>query len=399
MSLKGNKTIGLIVLVLPLILVVNSCSIIYPPEIRYNDYFVPVVKSEDVSYTLDEETGAIVFDVGGSSVEVKAMTEKDLNALFPDESVQGEYSTNPYTYGNWMDPNLGYIPCRFTVFQVTIINRNFAKMMIDPVEAVLVNDLGEVHHSYTFSQASALYGKSFENYYRSVRGQSGNEYYRYEMRQGMVRGKNYGLDEIIFRGDTYSGLVTFDVQKPEAKRVQLVLKDVVYRFDAFNRPSDMTTAKFNFERKVEKIIVTPEMKQKELEREKVRIRIVGAQQIVNNRINDNARSSLEIDHVMTNNSPQMEKCFIDLYRRDEVDPGRMTVSFTIGTDGSIVSQNVIETVGINSTKFMNCLLGVINTMKFEKIEDMPLTGTNIVKGPAQSVNILYPLEFTIYIEE
>jgi hypothetical protein len=45
---------------------------------------MPIVKPEDVGYTVDEETGATVFDIGGSSIEVKAMTEKELNALGVD---------------------------------------------------------------------------------------------------------------------------------------------------------------------------------------------------------------------------------------------------------------------------------------------------------------------------
>jgi hypothetical protein len=77
----------------------------------------------------------------------------------------------------------------------------------------------------------------------------------------------------------------------------------------------------------------------------------------------------------------------------------MVVSFTIGTDGRIVSQNVIEVQGIKNEGFMNCVLAVIKTMKFEAIKDMPLEGTNIVKGPAEPVNVLYPLKFSVYQAE
>ena len=396
LSVKQKFLISLTIL-LP-VLVVTSCFL-YPPEIRYNSYLAPVLVGSDPAYSLDEETQSFIFDIGNSSIEIIYMTEPELNNLFPDESSQGLYSTNPYTYGNWVDPDLGYTPNRFTVFQVTVINRDFAKMRLDPVEALLITDLGEEYHSYTFSVAAAKYGKSFEDYYRTIRGQSGNEYYRHEMRLGMVRGKNFGLDEMIFRGDSYSGLITFDKLRPEVNRVQLVLNDIVFRFDAFNRPADITNASFNFERKIDKLIVTQEMKQKELEREKVRIRMSGPQQIVNNRINDNARSALAIDRLLETNLEPMETCFIERYRRNEVDPGRMVISFTINPDGTIASQNVIEVLGINSENFMNCILNVISQLNFDEIEDMPLEGTNIVKGSAEEVNVLYPLEFSIYIEE
>jgi len=203
-----QKIVLSIILVLPLCLAV-SCFL-YPPEIRYSSYLSPTITSEDPAYSIDKELNSVAYDLGGSSIVVRYMNEKELNALFPDESEEGYYSTNPYTYGNWIDPNLGYTPNRFTIFEVTIINRSFAKMNLDPTEALLYTDLGETYHSFTTSVAASKYGKSFENYYKSLRGQSGNDHYRYEMRLGMVRGKNYGLEEMIFRGDSYSGLVTFD---------------------------------------------------------------------------------------------------------------------------------------------------------------------------------------------
>ena len=95
----------------------------------------------------------------------------------------------------------------------------------------------------------------------------------------------------------------------------------------------------------------------------------------------------------------MESCFLDRYRRDEVNPGNIVISFTIEPNGTISSQNVIEVIGINSEDFMNCILNVIQDLQLEQINDMPMTGTNIVKGPAVPVNVLYPLDFSIYIEE
>ena len=395
-SIKQKILISLVIL-LPILVVASSC--LYPPEIRYSSFLVPVIVGDDPAYSIDEETNAFLFNIGDSVIEVDYMTESELNDLFPEDSSQGIYSTNPYTYGNWIDPDLGYTPNRFTVFQVSVINRAFAKMRLDPVEAVLETDLGETLHSYTFSVAAAKYGNSFENYYRSVRGMSGNEYYRHEMRLGNVRGKNYGLDELIFRGDSYSGLVTFDRLRPEVRRIRLIINDIIYRFDAFDRPADITSAIFNFERKIETIVVTEEMRQRELERQKVRIGMTGPQQMVNNRINDNARSPMAVDRILGANTEAMSQCFIERYRRREVEEGRMVLSFNIGIDGSIVSQNVIDVEGINSENFMNCILDIIEDIKFEPIKDMPLDGPNIVKGPAEVVNVLYPLTFTIYMEE
>jgi len=392
-----QKIVILIMFLLPLCLAV-SCFL-YPPDIRYSSYLIPKLTSNDPAFSIDEESGTFAYDIGGSSIVVRYMRENELNALFPDESNDGLYSTNPYTYGNWIDPNLGYIPNKFTVFEVTIINRSFAKMRLDPTETVLITDQGETLNSYTTSVAAAKYGNSFENYYKEIRGQSGNEFYRYEMRVGMVRGKNYGLDEMIFNGDSHTGLITFDPMKPEVKRVRLILNDIVYRFDAFNRPSDAVTVQLDFGRVIDQQVVTREMRLAELEREKVRIKMAGPEQLVGNRINDRERNDRAIDSVLQDNIQAMEQCFLERYRRDEVDPGNLTLSFTIEPDGTVSSSNVTRVIGINSESFMNCVLDVINNIKLNLIEDMPTTGSNVVKGPAVPVNILYPLDFSIYIEE
>jgi len=392
-----RKILFSVFLILPLCLAV-SCFL-YPPEIRYSDVLKPTLASDDPAYSIDDETQTIAYDLGGSSIEVRYMKQDELNALFPEESAQGVYSTNPYTYGNWTDPDLGYTPNRFTVFQVAIINRSFAKMMLDPRECVLLTDLGELFHSYTTSVAAARYGNSFEDYYKTRRGQSGNDFYRYEMRLGMVRGKNYGLDEMIFRGDSYSGLIAFDPLRPEVKTVRLTLRDVVYRFDAFDRPSDTVTISYQFDRIIEKEVITREMRLAELEKEKVRINMPGPRQLVGNRINDSARNDRAIDRGLEQGLTGFEQCFIERYRRDEVDPGNLVLSFTIEPNGTVSSQNVIEVTGINSEDFMNCVLDVVKTLKFNVIEDMPTEGTNIVKGPARPVNVIYPLDFNVYVEE
>jgi len=388
-----QKFLIAVFLILPLCLAV-SCFL-YPPEIRYSDNLVPKLKSDDPSYKLDDETKAYSYDLGGTDISVRYVKTSELNAMFLEESKNGEYSTNPYTYGNWIDPDLGYTPNRFTVLEVSIVNRSFTKMMLDPRECLLITDLGEVFHTYTTSVAAAKYGTSFEDYFKTRRGQSGNEFYRYEMRLGMVRGKNYSLDQMIFRGDTYTGLIAFEPLRPEVKKVRLTLKDVVYRFDAFNRPSDVVTVSFDFDRVIEKQVVTREMRLAELEKEKVKIVMPGPRQMVDNRINDSARNDRAIDRGLEQARVGMEKCFNDRYRNNEVKPGNMVISFTIEPDGVVSSQNVIEVTGIESEDFMNCVLENVKKITFTPIEDLPNEGTNIVKGPAKPVNVIYPLDFTI----
>jgi len=207
MSLRVRKKIIISGIFVLSMFVLGSCFL-YPPEIRYSSYLNPHLDTKDPLQSIEKDTGALAYDMGGSSIIIRYVKENELNDLFPEESKNGEYSTNPYTYGNWINPDLGYTPNRFTVFNVTIINRTFPKMRLDPTTTLLITDTGEIYHAYTVNIASAKFGKSFEEYYRRILGQSGNEYYRYEMRLGMVRGKSYGLEETVFRGDQYSGLLT-----------------------------------------------------------------------------------------------------------------------------------------------------------------------------------------------
>ena len=136
------------------------------------------------------------------------MQDAELNAIFPEESTRGQFSTNPYTYGDWIDPLVGHTPKRFTVFRVTVTNDIYAKVLLDPIKAVLYTDQGEVLHAYGLPSVSPH--NSFERYYRAIRGQSGNEFYRFDLRMGNVRSTAYLEDVRVFKGESYSGLLAFD---------------------------------------------------------------------------------------------------------------------------------------------------------------------------------------------
>jgi len=93
---------------------------------------------------------------------------------------------------------------------------------------------------------------SFERYYRGLRGQSGNEFYRFEVRMGHVRSLNYAEDQPIFKGENYSGLIAFDSLDPAVEKVRLVLKEFALKFDEFDTPLETVDIRFDFNRKIEK---------------------------------------------------------------------------------------------------------------------------------------------------
>ena len=239
--------------VLPILIAVTGLLLIqgcflFPPKMRYVSTLTPRVPDNSNLYTVQPD-GTVSYNVEGSRIDVRYMTDEELNALFPKESSRGKYSINPYTYGNWVDPDLGYIPNRFTVFKVTVYNYTFAKVSLDPLKALLLTDKGD--RLYAYGIEGPVPHNSFEKYYMALRRQSGNEYYRYNMRMGIVRSHNYARDQVIFKGESYGGFIVFDPLDGDVKRVRLILKDFVTKFDQFGAPLEKRDIIFDFTRSVE----------------------------------------------------------------------------------------------------------------------------------------------------
>ena len=237
-----------------LLLLLGGCAFFAPPTILYKSELVPGSLQAAPDRYMVEEGGVVTYSLEGLRIRVEYMTDEALNAIFPEDSYRDRFSTNPYTYGNWIDPLLGYIPNRFTVFRITVINNTYAKVLLDPIKSLLYTDQGEVLHTYGIPAFSPH--ESFERYYRGLRGQSGNEFYRFDLRMGNVRSSAYLEDTKVFKGETYTGLLAFAPLDEEVERVQLVLEDFVLKFDASGQPLESADILFEFERKIQKTEVT-----------------------------------------------------------------------------------------------------------------------------------------------
>jgi hypothetical protein len=220
-----------------------ACGVSFSPQI------VQIMDNlEPLPATASADGELAVYETEGLRVEVQPMSDEQLNALFPDDSQKGQFSTNPYTYGDWIDPVKAYTPKRFTVFRVTVINDIYAKVLLDPLKARLYTDQGEMLHSYGIPSFSPH--ESFERYYRELRGQSGNEFYRFDLRMGNVRSSAYLENQIVFKGERYAGLIAFDPLREEVDRVRLELPDFVLRFDASGQPVESVDIRLDFDRRL-----------------------------------------------------------------------------------------------------------------------------------------------------
>ena len=223
--------------------------IIFPPRIHYNSYMVPAEGAQAGEFHRTEEDGSISYVMEGLRLNVRFLTDAELNAQLPEDSFKGKYSTNPYTYGDHVDGDVGYTPDRFTTFRVSVFNQTFAKVQLNPIEAVLLTDQGDELNSYGIPSTSPY--NSFERYYRGLRGQSGNEFYRFEVRMGHVRSLNYAESQPIFKGENYSGLIAFDALDRDVRRVRLVLREFTLKFDEFGVPLETIDCRFDFRREIE----------------------------------------------------------------------------------------------------------------------------------------------------
>jgi hypothetical protein len=194
---------------------------------------------ESDGYRVDPVDDALVFSKEGLQIRVRYMTDDLLRSeiLGPD---------NPYV-AQEIDPQSGYRPMPFTVFQVTVVNPTFAKVRLDPEKATLITDRGRRFESYAINRVDAKGGlRNFETYFLVKGVQTGNTQKLYLERMGKVRETIYHRDSPVFKGNTYTGKIVFEPLPPETKRVELVLHDFILAFGIHDVPTDLLTLRFPF---------------------------------------------------------------------------------------------------------------------------------------------------------
>ena len=336
-----------------------GCSLIFPSRIERTIQLV-AQEGQEGDYRKGED-GSVSYLMEGLRIEVKYMTDRELNELFPQESNLEEYSINPYTYGNHVDPAVGYVQNRFTVFRVGVHNSTFAKVELDPLKAVLTTDReGEVHNSYSVLQTPRR--KNFESYYRALRGPSGNDYYRYNMRMGLVRSNNYGIDEKIFKGESYEGFIVFESLDDEVETVRLQLRDFVLKFNAFNQPIETVDIAFAFDRQV-----TQEVFEQEAvvaSREVTRAEVIAPSKVLGNIPGDLTREVRTIDALATTHLSSINQCFEKEYEAGSAAEGEVKVSFVILPVGTVESARIVSSTVV-SDAVGECIAAQVRRWRFQ----------------------------------
>jgi hypothetical protein len=235
------------------IIFLTRCATLLPPSIKLESKLTPIVNEGEERYTLEED-GAISYNLDGLKISVKPMTDEKLNKMFPENSYQEEASTNPYTYGNWVDLDLGYTPNRFTVFLIKVFNYAQPKVNLDPLTSVLTTNRGATLLPYARGQKDNPGNeRNFESYYEKIKGSSGVERIRFEERLGLIR-QTLFTEGQIFKGDKKDGFIVFDPLDESVKEVELKIIDFVFKYDSNNWPQEKINISFTFNRELNKIV-------------------------------------------------------------------------------------------------------------------------------------------------
>lgn len=330
-------------LTLPLVLAtLAGCALLQVAPLERASLLSP--KEEQRQDYATGEDGAVAYRTDDFELVVEPMSDAALNRLFPQESTLGEYSINPYTFGDWVDPNVGYVPNRFTVFRITVHNRGLAKVELDPLRAVLTTDRpGEVLSSYGILAGAAP--RTFEGYYRARRRPSGNEYYRFSMRMGIVRSNNYAVEKKIFAGESYGGFIVFDPLDDEVRSVRLTLRDFTLKFNAFDMPLDGIDLIYDFDRHLLEGEIAAKISVGERSWSTARLR--SATQVHGNATGDTNRDGGAIDARVEGSLETLNTCFGSEFKAGRAAEGQVDARYTIDAAGAVTSAEVTRSTVVS----------------------------------------------------
>lgn len=207
-------------------------------------------------YSIDPDDSSMVFSKEGLLIKVKPLSDDELNRRFPP-LFDGRH-VNPYTFDQ-KEVQTSYIPPRFTVFDVTVINNTYAKIEFDPAKALMITSDGQTYRYYDPGREGYLAegGNSFSKYYRVELGISGYEKELALERMGVVYKSVYHRGRPIFKEDKRQGLLVFDPLPQEYKEGEVLLRfnGFVLSFDASGNPENTIDVEFRFQ--VKQAIVNP----------------------------------------------------------------------------------------------------------------------------------------------
>ena len=355
-------------------LLLVGCTLLYPPRYERVSLLMP---SPDMGpdYTLGED-GTVAYTMEGLRVEVRYMTDRALNARWPQESSQGPHSYNAYTYGDYVDPQTGYVRNRFTVFAVSVYNLDFPKVELQPLQSRLTtNRRREELTPYGILTGSAAH--SFESYYRARKGVTGNEDYRFDMRLGQVRTSNYGVGEKIYKGENYSGFIVFEPLADEVEAVRLHIRDFILKFNAFDQPLQTFDLDFRFVRQIEQVALVNRTRAAAALATTARLQ--APSEVSGHAPDDLARAPETIDAFVRSQLDAFNRCFAGEFQAGRALPGSATLRFVILASGLVESVQLLAST-VDNDSVGDCLVGQVKRWRLRPSASLTRTVADSVAG-------------------
>lgn len=209
----------------------------------YHHYAGPLEPTGEQASSLDvADDGSVTYARGLLDVVIRPLSDEELNRQFARHSQAGPNSTNPYTFGD-TDFFVGRKDRqRFTVFNLTIRNYEYPKVLIEPERVRMVAGNGRHYWSLNVEQ--------LENYYRVYAiGYRGNAYNRYRTRVDVML-NSMAQPKPVFNGQEAEGFVVFPALHADVSEVEVVIDDAMLRFDYRDEPVEMVDITYRFRRDV-----------------------------------------------------------------------------------------------------------------------------------------------------
>ena len=192
---------------------------------------------------------SITFSQGRLEIELRPLGDEFLNRQLAAYSstkegfYQNPYASNlnPYTYGDWTPPEQDWATKRFEVFNLTVKNYEFPKVLMDPVNISLVADNGRTYNSLQ-------YAAMVEYYLPYSWANAGNLYLSYQERVDILQRTLYKREEYVFSGQEYSGYIAFPPLHHDVAAFEVRIEDVSLRFDYRNEPIETVDIAYRFDR-------------------------------------------------------------------------------------------------------------------------------------------------------
>ena len=209
----------------------------------YHHYAGPLEPTGEQGSSLAvADDGSVTYAKGLLDVVLRPMSDEELNRQFADVSQAGPKSTNPYTFGD-TDFFIGRKDRqRFTLFNLTVRNYEYPKVVIEPEQVQMIAGNGRHYGSLNVDQ--------LDNYYRVYAiGYRGNTYRDYKARIHLML-RTLAQPVPVFNGQETDGFIVFPALHPDVTEVEVVITGAMLRFDYRDEPVETVDISYRFRRDV-----------------------------------------------------------------------------------------------------------------------------------------------------